>query len=102
VWANFVIFYVNFGFYDYCLCNFIYFLFCFLVDVRFQAHLRFCKPPKKVDFLSIIFKKNKTINLEFTSATPFAHQTSVFCVFLLSLAFVSIISMHIVHLSFSY
>jgi hypothetical protein len=56
----------------------------FLVEIRFLADLRFCKPLKEGDFINIILrenkimncitlKENKIMNLEFTSTTSFAH-----------------------------
>jgi hypothetical protein len=73
-----------FTFYGYFLCIFKS-LFCFVVEVRFLAYLRFCKLYKDINFSSITFRENKAGNLRFTSTAPFAHQN--FCVLCLFIVF---------------
>ena len=52
-----------------------------------MAYLRCCKPLKEVDLINIFLKKNKVMNLRFTSKVLFTYQIYVSCVCLLSLAF---------------
>jgi hypothetical protein len=52
---------------------FLNFYFYFLVEVRFLTYLRLYNFFKEVDFINIIFRENKPINLRFISAIFFIH-----------------------------
>jgi len=49
------------------------FSFCFLVKVRFLVYLKLCEPPSDANFIIIIFKESKFVNLELTFAGYFDH-----------------------------
>jgi hypothetical protein len=70
---------------------FLDFYFYFLVEIGFLTYLRFCKPPKKIDFLSIIFRE-QNCKFRVHTCNPFRSLNSyVLCLWLLSLASACII-----------
>lgn len=65
---------------------FLNFYFYFLVEVRFMTYLRLYNFFKKIDFINIIFRENKPINLRFISVIFFYSLNIYILCLLLSLS----------------
>jgi hypothetical protein len=94
---SFVIFLVIFRFYilfsNFMVVSvvFLNFYFCFLVKVRFLAYLRLYNFFKEVDFINIIFRENRPINLRFIFVVFFYSLNIYIMCLLLSLSSICII-----------